>query len=118
DKALYGQSTYAILDKLKVTAGVRYTWDYTSANFGQINYAVFPSPIPGPPAFSFCSSTLPGVTLATGCRQSYDQSSSAPTGVFDIDYNPIQNMLVYAKYSRGYRQGGVATFVADGYHTY
>jgi iron complex outermembrane receptor protein len=27
-------------------------------------------------------------------------------------------MLLYAKYSRGYRQGGIATFVADGYHLY
>jgi hypothetical protein len=36
----------------------------------------------------------------------------------DIDYTPIQNTMLYAKYSRGYRTGGVATFVADGYHLF
>ena len=56
--------------------------------------------------------------MAEGCQQTFSESSKAPTGVFDIDYNPIEDMMIYGKYARGYRQGGVATFVADGYHIY
>jgi iron complex outermembrane receptor protein len=118
DDAAYGQATYAILPQLKITGGARYTNDQTTATVNSFNYAGFPLAAPGPAAVTFCGSSLPTVTLAAGCRQNFVQNSNAPTYMVDIDYNPIQDVLVYAKYARGYRQGGVATFVADGYHLY
>ena len=114
DQAIFGQATYALSNQLKFTAGGRYTSDTSTSSFGQTNY-VFPTP--NTPSAA-CASSLPGQSVATGCVQSYRQDSSAPTYLVDLEYFPVEDMLVYAKYSRGYRQGGIATFVADGYHLY
>jgi iron complex outermembrane receptor protein len=72
--------------------------------------------VPGQYSFVFCTSQF--TTVAKNCYNAYEESSHAPTGVFDIDYTPTPDQLLYAKYSKGYRQGGVAPFGADGYHTY
>jgi len=116
DEALFGQATFKILDQLKITGGLRNTWDRTTADVIALDYLGFPDTIPGPPAVTFCSSAQ--VTVAEGCQQTFSESSKAPTGVIDMDYNPAEGVLIYGKYARGYRQGGVATFVADGYHIY
>jgi iron complex outermembrane receptor protein len=117
DEAVFGQGTYQVMDQLKVTGGVRYTWDRSEGAVNASNYAGFPAgPLPGTYSFEFCTSAF--TTVASNCYNAYEESSHAPTGVFDIDYTPTPNQLVYAKYSKGYRQGGVAPFVADGYHTY
>ena len=116
DEALFGQASYTITDQLKITGGVRYTWDRTTAKVNSTDYAGFPTYVPGTYEYSFCSSAY--ATTANNCESAYGESSKAPTGVVDLDYHPTQDVLVYAKYARGYRQGGVATFVADGYHIY
>jgi iron complex outermembrane receptor protein len=116
DEALFGQASYAVTDRLKVTGGVRYTWDRTTALVNSTTYAGFPEFLPGAPAYELCSSAF--ATVANSCGSAYAESSKAPTGVIDLDYNPTQDVLVYGKYARGYRQGGVATFVSDGYHVY
>jgi iron complex outermembrane receptor protein len=33
--------------------------------------------------------------------------------LLDVDYKPIENVMLYAKWSRGYRQGGLAIFGPD-----
>ena len=35
------------------------------------------------------------------------QKSKEPTWLIDLDYKPIPDVLIYAKWARGYRQGGV-----------
>jgi iron complex outermembrane receptor protein len=35
-----------------------------------------------------------------------------------VDYNPIQDVLLYTKYARGYRQGSVAPFTLTGFQLY
>ena len=56
--------------------------------------------------------------IAPACAYSLREKSSAPTWLIDLDYKPIQNMLVYAKYSRGYRAGGVTAGVPFQYSIY
>jgi iron complex outermembrane receptor protein len=114
DLAIFGQATYAISNQLKLTAGARYTSDKTTSSFGIKDYTFA---APNTPT-AFCPSLLQQQSVATGCVQSYRQDSSAPTYLIDLDYVPVDGTLLYAKYARGYRQGGVATFVADGYHLY
>ncbi len=131
DEGIYAQATYRVLPKLRITAGARYTWDHNDAVFRQVTYGGFPALFtpPGPPgsvpfplpAFAapggvICTSQL--TTVASGCTQSGQQNSSAPTGLINLQYNFTPSVMVFAKYARGYRQGGVAPFVADGFHEY
>jgi iron complex outermembrane recepter protein len=129
DWAIFGQATYALLDNLKVTGGVRYTEDHTAANIHQTDYVGWPLTTPGPytpfppnplfpPGNPFCQVFAPGITYATGCTQNLNQDSHAPTWLVDVDYNPVQDMLVYGKYARGYRQGSVAPFALYGFQQY
>lgn len=118
DHAVFGQGTYRLLPHLKLTGGMRYTWDETTAAIHQTDYA-FSQLLPGMPALAFCASPLlPPTAVTTGCTQQFTQNSSAPTWLLDLDYTPTQNLLVFLKYARGYRQGSVATFVNDPYHLY
>jgi iron complex outermembrane receptor protein len=108
DLGVYGQATYKITNQFKLTGGYRYTWDHESTTSFQTATALLdppnygPSPAPGNPK---CTQPL---TVATGCVNTLYQQSSAPTWLVDLDYTPIDDLLVYAKYSRGYRAGGIA----------
>jgi iron complex outermembrane receptor protein len=98
---LYEQTTYRLMDALKLTEGIRYTWDQTHNNSELRTYAV-PSPGVGVPFCTNPTSTLPA------CGVRFRETSSAPTWLLGLDYQPIEDMLVYGKYSRGYRAGGVS----------
>ena len=88
-QALYAQGTLSFgsfsnsLDGLRLTAGYRYTWDSLTAfsNFG-----------------------LPGAPV-TSERAKF----KAPNWTVGLDYDAMQNVLLYAKISRGYKSGGIGT---------
>ncbi|HEY5758411.1 MAG TPA: TonB-dependent receptor, partial [Steroidobacter sp.] len=52
------------------------------------------------------------------CRVQYSKDSSAPTWLAGLDYNITDDLLLYGKYSRGYRQGSVQPFSVPGQTTY
>ncbi|CAN7411323.1 TonB-dependent receptor [Phenylobacterium sp. LjRoot219] len=104
NKALYAQGTYALLDNLKLTGGIRYTWDRTTATAQSITYRFFQPNVPTP------NCTLLGPTPITDpniCIGTNKQKSDKPTWVVGLDFNPVDDVLLYGKYSRGYRQGAV-----------
>ncbi len=119
-KAAYGQASYDLTETLKVTAGIRYTKDKTVGNF-QLFSLSYRGDVPGPAgAFVKCSNaSAPGFNSAAAfigypvdqrfgqCQQNAENSTSATTWLLGLDYKPIDNVLLYAKWSRGYRQGGV-----------
>ena len=86
-KALYAQGTFSFgslsdaLSGLRLTGGLRYTWDTLKAisNF-----------------------QLPN-TPATESRAKY----SAPNWLIGLDYDVMDDVLLYAKISRGYKTGGI-----------
>ncbi|MFT3965372.1 MAG: TonB-dependent receptor [Sphingobium sp.] len=109
---LYAQGTYKLTDSLSLTAGLRYTSDITSG-LGQSYKANFPAA--NTPVFS-CTNPVPLVqggtsaqilTDPTRCDLRRRVSSSKPTWLVDVDYKPTEDILLYAKYARGYRQGSV-----------
>jgi iron complex outermembrane recepter protein len=119
DQAVFGQLTYAILPGLKIDGGIRYTSDTTLATIHAIDYFGYPTFPPGGLApVQFCAAGLSGLSPTTGCTQYLQQDSHAPTYLLGLDYNPTQDMLLYAKYARGYRQGSVAPFTLAGYQLY
>ena len=48
-----------------------------------------------------------GVTDQSQCITRLTNKSQEPTWNVNLDYKPSNDMLLYAKYSRGYRQGGI-----------
>ena len=99
-EALYGQASYdlgdlwAWFDGLKLTAGLRYTWDYRSDQ-NDIYVASAGGKCGERPGFF-----VPDCALATSGR------FHAPTWTFGLDYQLDPRTLLYATGRRGYKSGG------------
>ncbi len=104
DVGIYGQGTYSLADNVKVTVGGRYTWDKETVEVISFTNTFAGSTL----ASTFCA--YPSQTLPS-CRATFQQKSSAPTWTADIEYNPVADTLLYGKYSRGYRAGGINSAV-------
>jgi iron complex outermembrane receptor protein len=112
DVGVYAQATYDYSEQLRLTAGLRYTWDREKNTSTQRAYQFNPplDPVtfaPLPVAISGVFCTFPDAPADT-CTRSFTQRSDEPTWLIGLDYTPTDDTLVYAKYARGYRAG--ATF--------
>jgi iron complex outermembrane recepter protein len=118
NKAVYGQGTFHLLpDVLSLTGGIRYSWDRTRGTSSQTAYTFDELPQGGyaAPTGAKCvasSATFPECTIGLS------QSSQAPTGTFGLEWTPIVDSLLYAKWTRGYRQGSVNIFGVEGLNTF
>ncbi|MFA7586035.1 MAG: TonB-dependent receptor, partial [Novosphingobium sp.] len=121
DRAVYGQASYDITEKLKFTAGLRYTWDEMVSRVHNLTWRLRPSFIP-PEGLTFicANATAPGAgeiflpgQERSACGQTLRQKTEAPTWLLGLDFKPMDDWLLYAKWSRGYRQGGITIFGAD-----
>ena len=114
---LYAQSTYDITESLSATAGIRYTMDRVRGTGRNLSLSF---PTPNSPR-SACRDSLhfPGVVTSNpaDCAFTARQSSNRPTWLIGLDYKPSPDTLLYAKYSRGYRQGNVNT-ATPGFETF
>jgi iron complex outermembrane receptor protein len=115
--AAYAQATYAVTDQIKLTGGLRYTYDRSKGVGTGLNYT-FVSTTPG----AFGSAVLTGceATFAqfANCTQFPRTSSKRPTWTLNATYSPSSDLMVYGSYSRGYRQGAAAPFFAGGKSTF
>jgi iron complex outermembrane receptor protein len=115
DLGIYGQATYKFTDKLSLTAGIRYTSDVVRGVGQPLKLVFNPNPAIGLeyqcgyPDIAVGGHHTSAEIQANGsvCNVSARQKSAKPTWLIDLDYKPIDNILLYAKYSRGYRQGGL-----------
>lgn len=122
DYAIYGQASYDITDQIKVTAGLRYTWDKQTTDVQQLRpvaaAGIFrcgaPIGVSNTSGTTVTSATtFPIEDIYDGCHDIQSKSSKAPTWLLGIDYKPIEDILLYAKWTRGYRQGGLSIFSPD-----
>jgi iron complex outermembrane receptor protein len=106
--AVYAQGTYDINDKWDATAGLRYTDDKTTGKVTDtVNY--FPAVAAGgyyPPDGQLIEYRTP------------ESQSSEPTWLLGAGYHPDSDVLLYAKYARGYRQGSVNIAGSTGLDTH
>jgi iron complex outermembrane receptor protein len=105
---IYGQATYNFSDQFAVTGGLRYTMDRTEGYGGRLT-VTFPTPN-NPVGFCANPKILPGVQLLDFNRCTsgpFVSKSNKPTWLVDVEYKPVPDIMVYAKYARGYRQGAV-----------
>jgi iron complex outermembrane recepter protein len=133
DYALYAQGSYKLTEQLTFTAGIRYTWDKMRSEL--INSTSVFAANPSDVGFGCTNPQAPGFTTfpaqnnpasfpftleqsLTACRENLQQDTSAPTWLVQADYKPIDDVMLYGKWSRGYRQGGLAIFGPGGLQAY
>ncbi len=120
-QAAYTEMTYDLSDQWKVTGGLRYTKDKVIGKITDARiWTAFPN-MPAAPATSGSYRCSYGGAVNPGpndCKDDIDQTSEAVTGLLDFDYFLTQDVMLYAKYSRGYRMGSINLFGGDPYRTY
>lgn len=86
--AVYGQGTYAITDRLKLTAGLRGTWEKKR--------------------FDFISNTINDARAVVAVRFAGDADKkwNAVTPKIALDYQFSPAILAYASYTQGFKAGG------------
>ena len=115
---VYGQSTFNVTDKLALTGGVRWTFDSIKLDTQSTNATLstaagsYIDPRTGVSLRRTCQDTLrhPNTVVTadtSACREVLRNNSNEPTWMVDLDYKPTTDLLFYAKYARGYRQGGL-----------
>jgi iron complex outermembrane receptor protein len=133
----FGQIDWQATDQFKFTAGLRYTEDHkhglemtrqlyiTPNTNGTVNiYNLTPgfagTITPGgfglvaaPPVSKGVGSVMLDTSTGIGYR-AYDDKWNAVTGTAGVEWTPIQDTLIYAKYSRGYKSGGFNTGFLSG----
>lgn len=130
NKAVYAQGTYSFTRQLALTVGGRWTWDKvrttgdgvgsgnglsTGGRVSPTGLTPFPLGANGQANQLRCTQAVtpadPAVraNLLTNklCFREFTQKSDKPTWTIDLTYKPVDAVMAYAKYSRGYRGGGV-----------
>jgi outer membrane receptor protein involved in Fe transport len=85
---VFGQANYSFTDALKATIGVRE--DHETRELKGLNTGFLVPSIP-----SFTGGALGGST-----------TSNLPSGKLELDYKPVERILVYGSISRGVKSGG------------
>ena len=115
NQAVYTQGTYDFSDEWRATLGLRYTVDEVESSAKKIAYfggaatPVFPTNIT-------CQQT--GLPAYGNCLDRQTAKSEAPTWLIDVDYMPTADIMAYAKYARGYRQGSIVAAAPVGFQAY
>jgi iron complex outermembrane receptor protein len=114
NRGVYAQSTYRFTDDLSLTAGIRYTWDEQESDLTHRTtvFSVIP-PYDGPPATK-CTDVLTEPT----CNQNIETDSDEPTWLLGLDYYTSEEVMLYGKYARGYRAGGIVNRAPFDYRTF
>lgn len=87
--AVFAQATYSLTDQVRITGGLRYSWDEKDA---VINL----------------TTPFPSFELATIARDALISDSwNEPTYKVVIDWSPTDDTLLYGSFSRGYKSGGI-----------
>jgi iron complex outermembrane receptor protein len=106
---VYAQGTYKFSDNFSVTAGLRNTWEYAHVDADNVRVVPSPNGLVSLRCSRAATSANPTAALINSgqCTRRFTAASNRPTWLIDLDYKPNRDMLLYAKYSRGYRGGGV-----------
>jgi iron complex outermembrane receptor protein len=123
----YGQVDWKVTPTIKLTGGLRYTYDYKSA-IEEARYILFSSGILSPYEFGSAMPALDITPLEAStaaakgvtCPTTYPTTgpwagdavrclgdhSAALTGTAGIEWTPDEDTLAYARYNRGYKAFG------------
>jgi iron complex outermembrane receptor protein len=113
----FGEGTYNFTDQLALTLGARYTFDKARAQAENSRIVRVGTSTQA----RQCTDTLrfrsgvnaqgrpiaKTVLSAAECHTDFKANSDEPTWNINLTYKPIPDVMLYAKYARGYRQGGI-----------
>ncbi len=126
----YAQGSYSFTDQFALTLGVRYTDDKVNSYAQPYSYTLFPVDDYGDPQIARCQEgTSPnqipaGVTdyreiiNSNYCVEKNTNSSDAPTWLVNLDYHLTDDILLYGKYVRGYRQASLNPSAPTGFEAF
>lgn len=112
---IFGQATYNFSDQWALTVGGRYTFDKilgvsesTSIKYLPLDQGVQFRTCEDTVRFTNPDGSRPKiVTDGSQCHFEFKNKSNKPTWLVDLEYKPTPDVLIFAKYARGYRQGGL-----------
>jgi iron complex outermembrane receptor protein len=100
--AAYGHGNYRFSDSWELTLGLRYTSEEKDLDFNQVSFPDDPAAAAG-----VGLAEAPGVLFgAVNLTYSDDYSDSHWSPTLGINYRPADDILWYAKYSKGHKSGG------------
>ena len=118
DKGFYAQATYDLTDQFSFTGGIRYTIDKQTDLARRLSVVEVPwmsgnwisvcQPIVDPNTGQLTPVTGP-ITDPTLCQVTRKIKSEKPTWTVGVQYKPIEDVMVFAKWSRGYRMGAITS---------
>jgi iron complex outermembrane recepter protein len=97
--AVFGQATYALTEAFHVTAGLRYTWDKSTAR--QLPSSDFYGCVP-----SVCFGSAPPSVQAKGPDYFESLKASKPSWNVSLDYQASPDLLLYVTHRGSWRTGG------------
>lgn len=104
--AIYGDATYAVTEKLNITAGLRYTYDEkeftVSTGYNPNNYLFSLGGQPIPLGLFFYNNGVDGHFIP----QEYSDDWDALSGRFVMDYTFNDGSMVYGSVATGFKSGG------------
>jgi len=112
DFGVYAQGSYDLTSALRLTGGIRYSENRSRSEDTAMTWRLSET---GTILANTCTNvraTLPN------CISRAQTLSKAPTWLIDLDYRPNNDMLFYAKYARGYRQGITNPRALDPYKSF
>ena len=115
---LFSQGTYKFTDQFALTLGARYTADKIKGKSESYRLTMLTPSLGGSTSLA-CNDTRVNAapTQISDCHVEREAKSNRITGLVDFDYKPIDNLLLYIKWARGYRQGGLS-FTNPGLETW
>jgi iron complex outermembrane recepter protein len=113
---VFAQGTFKVTEDLAITLGGRWTFDKIVGYDQSVRLEIAPNfggiaSLRCRDAFRFPATDAGGrgrrVTSPEECGLTLTNKSNKPTWLANVDYKVTPDIMVYAKYARGYRQGGV-----------
>ena len=96
----YAQASFAIIPTLRLTGGIRYTEESNGLN--STNQLSFPGRL-------ICNIPTALLTPGAGCLGEFLTKSHNVSYTAGVDWNYTDNVLLYAKTSKGFKSGGINT---------
>ncbi len=106
-EAVFLQANYDFTEKLRVTAGYRYTWDEREVVKQPLGNYIPQAGLPI--SCGLTAAELAQVGPLGGCRLKETASFSYPAYLISLDYQLTDNIFLYAKHSRASMAGSLNT---------